>query len=67
MLDWNIIVHYFPFLVSGALLTLQISVLSLILGLAFGLTAALCKLAANPLLRCRITSYNVCYTKLLRA
>ena len=51
MLDWNIIVHYFPFLVSGALLTLQISVLSLIFGLAFGLVAALCKLSANPLLR----------------
>lgn len=51
MLDWNIIVHYFPFLVSGAVLTLKISVLSLVLGLAFGLTAALCKLAHNPLLR----------------
>ncbi len=51
MLDWNIIVHYFPFLLSGALLTLKISVLSLVLGLVFGLTAALCKLAGNPLLR----------------
>lgn len=51
MLDWNIIVHYFPFLLSGALLTLKISVLSLVLGLAFGLIAALCKLAHNPLLR----------------
>lgn len=51
MLDWNIIVHYFPFLLSGALLTLKISVLSLLLGLVCGLTAALCKLAHNPLLR----------------
>lgn len=51
MLDWNIIVHYFPFLLSGAVLTLKISVLSLVLGLVFGLTAALCKLAHNPLLR----------------
>lgn len=51
MLDWNIIVHYFPFLLSGALLTLKISVVSLVLGLAFGLIAALCKLAHNPLLR----------------
>jgi polar amino acid transport system permease protein len=51
MLDWNIIVHYFPFLFKGALLTLNISVLSLILGLIFGLIAALCKLAGNPLLR----------------
>jgi polar amino acid transport system permease protein len=51
MLDWNIIVHYFPFLAKGALLTLEISILSLLLGLIFGLTAALCKLSANPLLR----------------
>lgn len=51
MLDWNIIIHYFPFLVTGALLTLKISILSLILGLIFGLVAALCKLASNPLLR----------------
>ena len=41
MLDWNIIVHYFPFLAKGALLTLEISILSLILGLIFGLSAAL--------------------------
>ena len=51
MLDWNIIIHYFPFLLKGALLTLQIAILSLVLGLAFGLGAALCKLTRNPLLR----------------
>lgn len=51
MLDWNIIIHYFPFLLKGALITLEISILSLILGLIFGLVAALCKLARNPLLR----------------
>jgi polar amino acid transport system permease protein len=51
MLDWNIIVHYFPFLLKGALLTLKISILSLILGLIFGLVAALCKLTCNQLLR----------------
>lgn len=50
-LDWSIIVHYFPFLVKGALLTLEISVVSLGLGLVAGLTAALCILAKNPLLR----------------
>jgi polar amino acid transport system permease protein len=50
MLDWNIIIHYFPFLLTGALLTLKISVLSLVLGLAFGLVAALCKLAKNKVL-----------------
>lgn len=51
MLDWNIIIHYFPFLLKGALLTLQIAILSLVLGLAFGLGAALCKLTRNPFLR----------------
>ncbi len=51
MLDWSIVVHYFPFLLKGALLTLEISAVSLILGLVAGLTAALCILANNPLLR----------------
>jgi len=51
MLDWNIIFHYFPFLAKGALLTLEISILSLILGLIFGLSAALSKLSRNFLLR----------------
>jgi polar amino acid transport system permease protein len=51
MLDWNIIVHYFPFLAKGALLTLEISILSLVLGLIFGLTAALGKLSRNFIVR----------------
>ncbi len=51
MLDWSIIIHYFPFLFKGALLTLQISVISLILGLAVGLAAALSILSHNILLR----------------
>ncbi|THB73222.1 MAG: amino acid ABC transporter permease [Desulfobulbaceae bacterium] len=51
MLDWGVIVHYFPFLLKGAVLTLQISILSLLLGIACGLIAALCKLSKNPLLR----------------
>lgn len=50
MLDWSIIVHYFPFLLKGAWLTLQISVISLALGLAVGLVAALGILSKNPLL-----------------
>lgn len=51
MLDWNIIFHYFPFLAKGALLTLEISILSLILGLIFGLSAALGKLSRNIVVR----------------
>ncbi|MCP4688395.1 MAG: amino acid ABC transporter permease [Desulfobacterales bacterium] len=57
MLDWNIIVHYFPFLLQGALLTLEISLLSLLLGIIFGLSAALCKLGRNPILRGTATFY----------
>lgn len=51
MLDWQIIVHYFPFLAKGAVLTLEISVLALILGFVFGLVAALFKLSKNPLIK----------------
>jgi len=51
MLDWQIITHYFPFLLKGAWLTLEISVISVLLGLVFGLIAALCKLSHNKLLR----------------
>ena len=51
MLDWKIIFHYFPFLLKGALITLEISSLSLVLGLVFGLAAALGKLCHNPILR----------------
>ncbi len=57
MLDWNIIFHYFPFLLEGALLTLEISLLSLLLGIIFGLVAALCKLGRNPILRGAATFY----------
>ncbi|MFY9327367.1 MAG: amino acid ABC transporter permease [Georgfuchsia sp.] len=50
MLDWSIITHYFPFLLKGATITLEISVISLVLGLIIGLMAALCVLSANPFL-----------------
>ena len=51
MLDWNVITHYFPFLLQASILTLEISVLSLALGLAFGLAGALGKLSPNRLVR----------------
>lgn len=51
ILDWSVIIHYFPFLLKGALLTLQISLVSLAAGLAVGLIAALCVLSKNPLLQ----------------
>lgn len=57
MLDWNIIFHYFPFLLQGAVITLEISILSLVLGIIFGLVAALCKLGSNPVLRGLATFY----------
>lgn len=51
MLDWSVIIHYFPFFLKGALLTLEISVVSLVLGLLFGLVAALCVLSGNLVLQ----------------
>ncbi len=51
MLDWSVIAHYFPFLLKGALLTLEISVFSLLFGLVVGLVAALCVLSKNVLLQ----------------
>ena len=51
MLDWSVIIHYFPFLLKGALLPPDISFISLIFGLAAGLLAALGVLSPNRLLR----------------
>ena len=51
MLDWEIIVHYFPFLVQGAILTLKISLISLLFGFIIGLIAALLKLSNNIVIR----------------
>jgi polar amino acid transport system permease protein len=51
LLDWSSIAHFFTVLAQGALLTLEISVVSLTLGMLFGLTAALSILARHPLLR----------------
>lgn len=51
VLDWSVIVHYFPFLLKGALLTLEISIFSLLFGLILGLLAALCVLSRNMLLQ----------------
>lgn len=51
MLDWGIMIHYFPFLLKAAVMTVEISVLSLILGFIFGLVAALMKLSRNKLIK----------------
>ncbi len=48
MFDWAIIVKYLPILSEAALLTLYISIISLVLGLVFGLAAALARLSRNP-------------------
>ncbi len=45
MFDWAVIVKYFPLLAEAALLTLYISVIALVLGLVFGLAAALARLS----------------------
>jgi polar amino acid transport system permease protein len=63
VLDWSIIVHYFPFLLKGALLTLQISLISLAIGLGVGLVAALCELSKSRLLHWPAR----CYVWLIRS
>ncbi len=51
MFDWGIIIKYMPILAEAAVLTLYISVVSLVLGLVFGLVAALARLSHNPILK----------------
>jgi len=51
MFDWTIIVKYLPILSEAAVLTVYIAIISLILGLIFGLAAALAKLSHNIVLR----------------
>lgn len=49
-LDFGVVWQYWPFLLEGAWLTLQLSVLGSLLGLVLGFVAALGKLSKYPLL-----------------
>ncbi len=49
-LDYSIVIHKLPLLLEGCLVTLEISFFSLLLGMVFGTTGALCRLSSNPIL-----------------
>ena len=50
------LLKYFPFLLEGAFVTIQLTILSLLIGLAFGLLIALGRMSSNKLLNiiCRV-------------
>ena len=43
--DWNVIIDYFPDLLAGVKVTLSITILSLLIGLVFGLALALARIS----------------------
>jgi len=43
--DWKVIIDYFPDLLAGAKVTLSITILSLLIGLVFGLALALARIS----------------------
>ena len=49
-LDFSFVLHKFPVLLEGCWVTLEISSLSLLLGLVFGIAGALCRLSSRRLL-----------------
>lgn len=49
-LDYSIILAKFPILLEGCLVTLEISFFSLLLGMVFGISGALCRTSSNRLL-----------------
>lgn len=52
-----LIPKHFPFLLEGAVVTLQLSVLSMILGVAIGLTCALGRISGNRLIEAVVATY----------
>jgi polar amino acid transport system permease protein len=49
-LDYTIVFQKFPILLKGCLVTLEISALSLLIGMVFGIVIALCRMASNKTL-----------------
>jgi len=49
-LDYSIVIQKFPILLDGCWVTLEISFLSLLLGLIFGIAGALCRISSHRLL-----------------
>lgn len=49
--DWSVVSDYFPALMQGLVVTLQVSAISEVVGIALGLVIALCRLSAFAPLR----------------
>jgi His/Glu/Gln/Arg/opine family amino acid ABC transporter permease subunit len=49
--DWSVVSDYFPALMQGLLVTLQVSAISELVGIALGLVIALCRLSSFAPLR----------------
>lgn len=49
-LDYTVILNKLPILFQGALITLEISLLALLIGMVFGLIGALFRISTNPVL-----------------
>ncbi len=49
-LDYSIILNKIPILLEGCLVTLEISLYSLLLGMVFGIAGSLCRISSNPFL-----------------
>jgi His/Glu/Gln/Arg/opine family amino acid ABC transporter permease subunit len=49
--DFNIIVQYLPLLLRGTLVTIEVSVLAIVLATFFGLLVALCRMSSNRIIR----------------
>jgi len=51
MIHWDVVVTYFPALLEGAGITLQVSILTLVLATIFGTFLALMRISSNKLVR----------------
>jgi His/Glu/Gln/Arg/opine family amino acid ABC transporter permease subunit len=61
--QFDIFIESFPTLLKGAVLTVQLTVISVVLGLIIGLIGALGRVSRNRLLR----AVTICYITLMRA
>ncbi len=61
--QFDIFIESFPTLVKGAVLTVELTVISVVLGLTIGLIGALGRVSRNRLLR----AVTICYITLMRA
>lgn len=49
-LDYSVIINKIPILIEGCFVTLQVSILALLIGMVFGIIFALCRISSNRFL-----------------